>query len=231
MPGKLYIVSTPIGNLEDISTRALNVLSSVDLIAAEDTRKTKILLNHYNISKQLISYYSYNESKRIPELIENILKGSSVAVVSDAGTPGISDPAYKLIGTAIENNIPVVQIPGASAFLSALIVSGFNIEKFLFEGFIPIKKGRTSYLEKISAEPYTLVFYESPHRLLRTLTDFKKYFGDRKISISRELTKKFEETFRGNITESLIHFSKSKIRGEFVLVVEGASGTKKKHKF
>jgi 16S rRNA (cytidine1402-2'-O)-methyltransferase len=196
-PGTLYVVSTPIGNLEDISARGVSILSSVDLIAAEDTRKTKILLKHFNITKPLLSYHNYNETKRVPELISKLIGGLSIALVSDAGTPGISDPSYRIINAAIEQNIPIVAIPGATAFLSALIVSGFNIDRFLFEGFLPVKKGRKTFLEKLSSEPHTLIFYESPHRLLRTLDDFKQYFGDRYISISREITKKFEETFRG----------------------------------
>jgi 16S rRNA (cytidine1402-2'-O)-methyltransferase len=227
-PGTLYVVSTPIGNLEDISARGVSILSSVDLIAAEDTRKTKILLNHFNITKPLLSYHNYNETKRVPELISKLIGGLSIALVSDAGTPGISDPSYRIINAAIEQNIPIVAIPGATAFLSALIVSGFNIDRFLFEGFLPVKKGRKTFLEKLSSEPHTLIFYESPHRLLRTLGDLKQYFGDRYISISREITKKFEETFRGKISESIIHFSKSKIRGELVLVVEGALRAKKR---
>jgi 16S rRNA (cytidine1402-2'-O)-methyltransferase len=227
-PGTLYVVSTPIGNLEDISARGVSILSSVDLIAAEDTRKTKILLNHFNITKPLLSYHNYNETKRVPELISKLIGGLSIALVSDAGTPGISDPSYRIINAAIEQNIPIVAIPGATAFLSALIVSGFNIDRFLFEGFLPVKKGRKTFLEKLSSEPHTLIFYESPHRLLRTLDDFKQYFGDRYISISREITKKFEETYRGKISESIIHFSKSKIRGELVLVVEGALRAKKR---
>jgi 16S rRNA (cytidine1402-2'-O)-methyltransferase len=227
-PGTLYVVSTPIGNLEDISARGVSILSSVDLIAAEDTRKTKILLNHFNITKPLLSYHNYNETKRVPELISKLIGGSSIALVSDAGTPGISDPAYRIINAAIEHNISIVAIPGATAFLPALIVSGFNIDRFLFEGFLPVKKGRKTFLEKLSMEPHTLIFYESPHRLLRTLDDFKQYFGDRYISISREITKKFEETFRGKISESIIYFSKSKIRGELVLVVEGALRAKKR---
>jgi len=218
----LYIVSTPIGNLEDISIRAVEVLSSVDLIAAEDTRTTKILLDHYSIAKPIISYHSYNEERRIPELISKLKQGTSIALVSEAGTPGISDPAYKIIRTAIEQHIPLTVIPGASAFLSALIVSGLNVERFLFEGFIPIKKGRSTFLKKLSKEKYTIVFYESPHRLLRTLQDLKEIFGDRKISISRELTKKFEETYRGKISTAIDYFSKKNIRGEFVLTVEGA---------
>lgn len=224
--GTLYIVSTPIGNLEDISIRAINVLSGVDLIAAEDTRTSKILLDHYNIKKPVISYFSYNEDRRIPELIAKLKRGTSIALVSEAGTPGISDPANKIIRAAIDGHVRLVVIPGATAFLSALIVSGMNVDRFVFEGFIPIKKGRTSLLKKLSKEKHTIIFYESPHRLLRTLEDIKNIFGDRKISISREITKKFEETFRGKISTAINHFTKHNIRGEFVLILEGASAGK-----
>lgn len=220
--GTLYIVSTPIGNLEDISARAVSVLSSVDMIAAEDTRKTKILLDHFSLRKPVMSYFSYNELKRVPEFIEFMLSGSSIAVVSDAGTPGISDPAFRIINAAINEGISVIAVPGATAFLPALIVSGLDIDRFIFEGFLPVKKGRKSSLESLSREPYTLVFYESPHRLVRTLTELKQYFGDRMISVSREITKKFEETFRGRISDAMKHFLKARIRGEFVLIVEGA---------
>ncbi len=220
--GTLYIVSTPIGNLEDISIRAVKILSGVDLIAAEDTRKTKILLDHYGITKPIMSYYSYNEERRIPVLILKLKQGTSIALVSEAGTPGISDPAYKIIRSSIEQHIQLTVIPGASAFLSALIVSGLNVDRFLFEGFIPIKKGRSTFLKNLSKEKYTVIFYESPHRLLRTLRDLKDIFGDRRISISRELTKKFEETFRGRISTAIDYFSMKDIRGEYVLTVEAA---------
>ena len=159
-PGTLYIVSTPIGNLEDITYRAVNVLSTVDIIAAEDTRKTRILLNHYDISKPLVSYFSYNEARRIPELIAKLVNGSSIAVVSDAGTPGISDPAFKIIRAALDDKLPVVAIPGPSAFLPALITSGLPSHRFVYEGFLPVKKGRTSMLEALSLEERTIVLYE-----------------------------------------------------------------------
>jgi 16S rRNA (cytidine1402-2'-O)-methyltransferase len=221
--GTLYIVSTPIGNLEDMSVRAVNILSGVDLIAAEDTRKTKILLDHYKINKPMLSYFSYNEIRRTPELIAKLKAGSSIGLVSDAGTPGISDPAYRIVHEAVEEQIPVVAIPGPTAFLSALIVSGLPANRFVFIGFLPGKKGRKTMLEEICLLKETIILYESPHRLMRTLADLKEYCGDRNISISRELTKKFEETTQGRITDMIEHFSKHSPRGEFVLIIEGCS--------
>jgi 16S rRNA (cytidine1402-2'-O)-methyltransferase len=219
--GKLYVVSTPIGNLEDISHRAVKILSEVDLIAAEDTRTTLTLLHRYNIRKPLVSYHNYNEARRTPELTSKLQQGASIALVSDAGTPGISDPAYRVIQAALENDIEIVGIPGATAFLPALIASGLPGERFVFEGFLPVKKGRKTRLEQLRDEPRTIILYESPHRLLRTLDDLQHFLGDRMISVSRELTKKFEETRRGRISELLDHFMKSAIKGEFVIVVEG----------
>ena len=219
--GTLYIVSTPIGNLEDITFRAVKVLSDVDLIAAEDTRTTKVLLDRYNVYKPLVSYFSYNEARRTPELISKLKTGQSIALVSDAGTPGISDPAFRIIRAAIDAHIPVVAIPGASAFLPALTVSGLSTDRFVFEGFLPVKKGRKTKLEQMRTEPRTIVLYESPHRLLRTLQNLLEHLGDRQISVSRELTKKFEETRRGRISSIISYFSSHAIRGEFVLVVEG----------
>lgn len=220
-PGTLYIVSTPIGNLEDITFRAVSILSEVDLIAAEDTRTTKFLLNHYHINKPLVSYYSYNEERRVPELIEKLTSGSSIAVVSDAGTPGISDPAYKIIRSALEENIPIVAIPGATAFLPALIVSGLTSDQFVYEGFLPVKKGRKTFLTQLAAEERTIILYESPHRLLRTLDDLLEFLGDREISVARELTKKFEEIVRGKISSVIQHFQTHSKKGEFVLVIKG----------
>ncbi len=219
MSGILYIVSTPIGNLEDISLRAIKILSQVDLIAAEDTRKTKILLDHYNIHKPLISYYSYNEERRVPELIAKLKEGRTIAVVSDAGTPGISDPAYRLIKSAIENDIQIEAIPGASAVLPALITSGFAIKQFIFEGFLPVKKGRKTLLEQLKQEKETIVLYESPYRLIRTLQDIKSTLGNRNICVCRELTKKFEEVVHGRVDEVIAHFEKHTMKGEFVLVI------------
>jgi 16S rRNA (cytidine1402-2'-O)-methyltransferase len=219
--GTLYIVSTPIGNLEDITYRAVKLLAQVDLIAAEDTRTTKVLLNHYDIHTPLISYYSYNEARRVPELIEKLKRGGTIAVVSDAGTPGISDPAFRLIRKAIDEEIAVVSLPGPTAFLPALITSGLPVEEFVFEGFLPVKKGRQTMLTSLAQERRTIILYESPHRLLRTLNDLQKYMGDREMAVARELTKKFEEIVRGKISFVLQHFTKNPIRGEFVLIVHG----------
>jgi 16S rRNA (cytidine1402-2'-O)-methyltransferase len=221
MPGTLYLVSTPIGNLEDITYRAVRILSSVDLIAAEDTRKTKILLDHFNISKPMVSYHSFNERQRAPELISKLLAGQSVAVVSDAGTPGISDPAFYLVRSAIEKEIPIVPIPGPSAFTTALIVSGLPTDRFVFEGFLPPKKGRKTKLESLRSEPRTIILYESPHRVLKTLSDISTYWGNRYVVVARELTKKFEEIVRGPVQSVLQELSQKPQRGEYVLVVEG----------
>jgi 16S rRNA (cytidine1402-2'-O)-methyltransferase len=219
--GTLYIVSTPIGNLEDITYRAVNILSNVDLVAAEDTRNSGNLLKHFNIHKPLLSFYSYNESRRLPELIEKLKSGLSIALVSDAGTPGISDPAYTIIRAAIDENIPVVAIPGAAAFLPALVTSGLPIDRFVFEGFLPVKKGRKTKLEYLRDEDRTIILYESPHRILRTLNDLMEYFGDREIAVARELTKKFEEIRRGKLSEIITYYSSHTIRGEFVLIISG----------
>jgi len=221
--GVLYIVSTPIGNLEDISQRAINVLTEVDLIAAEDTRTTGNLLKHFAISKPLVSYHNFNEARRVPELIAKLKSGASIALVSDAGTPGISDPAYRIIHAAVEESIPVVAAPGPTAFLVAIIASGINCERFVFEGFLPVKKGRRTALERLKTEQFPIVLYESPHRLLRTLTDLRDTLGDRQASVSRELTQKFEETRRGTFSELIAYFSSKTVRGEFVLVIEGTT--------
>lgn len=222
-PGTLYVVSTPIGNLEDITFRAVRILSGVDLIAAEDTRTTLVLLRHYNIAKPLVSYYSYNEARRTPELVEKLASGSSIAIVSDAGTPGISDPAFRIIRAALDRGLPVVAIPGPAAFLPALIVSGLPTDRFVYEGFLPVKKGRKTKLESLASEDRTIVLYESPHRILRTLADLRMVLGEREVSVARELTKKFEEVFRGTLTAAHGHFASKSIKGEFVVVVAGAS--------
>ncbi len=220
--GTLYVVSTPIGNLDDISLRALRILAGVDLIAAEDTRKTKTLLDHFNIHKPLVSYFSYNEARRTPELIAKLKQGLAIGIVSDAGTPGISDPAFRIIRAALDEHLPVVAIPGPTAFLPALVSSGLPSDQFLFEGFLPVKKGRKTKLEALRAESRTIVLYESPHRLMKTLTELKAILGDRDAAVSRELTKKFEETVRGKLTEVIEYFSKHPVKGEFVIVVRGA---------
>ena len=220
--GTLFLVSTPIGHLADITLRALEVLKSVDLIAAEDTRHTGLLLSKYNLKAHLTSYHDFNQRNKAPQLIESLLGGKSIAVVSDAGTPGISDPAYNLVNLAIRNEIQVVPIPGPTAFVSALVMSGLPTDRFVFEGFLPIKSGRRKRrLEELKTEVRTILLYESPHRLLRTLGELFENLGDRRISVSRELTKKFEQTVRGRITAVKDYFSGKSIRGEFVLVVEG----------
>jgi len=223
----LYLVATPIGNLEDITYRAVKVLSSVDLIAAEDTRKTKILLDHYGINKSMISYYSYNEQKRSPQLIDKLLSGQSIALVSDAGTPGISDPAFHIVQQALEKGISVIPIPGPTAFVSALIVSGLPTDRFVFEGFLPLKKGRKTKLELLKSETRTIILYESPHRILRTLKDIFDFMGNRNVVVARELTKKFEEIVRGKIQSIIADISKELPRGEYVIIIEGYDKTEK----
>lgn len=222
MAGTLYIVSTPIGNLEDITYRAVKVLGTVDLIAAEDTRKTKILLDHYGISKPMLSYFSYNEKQRTPQLIEQLKGGKSIALVSDAGTPGISDPAHRIVIAALENSISIIPIPGPSAFLSALIVSGLPTHGFVFEGFLPVKKGRKTKIEELRIEPRTIVLYESPHRIVKTLTEIGNAFGERQVVVARELTKKFEEIVRGPLSFVLKEVSSKPARGEYVLLISGS---------
>jgi 16S rRNA (cytidine1402-2'-O)-methyltransferase len=219
--GTLFLVATPIGNLEDITYRAVKVLSSVDLIAAEDTRKTKILLDHYNINKPMMSYYSYNEKGRAPQLIEKLLAGQSIALVSDAGTPGISDPAFHIVQQALKKEIPIIPIPGPTAFISALIASGLPTNRFVFEGFLPQKKGRKTKFESLKPESRTIILYESPHRILKTLADVVAFFGNRRIVVARELTKKFEEIVRGNAEFVLAQLEKKTPRGEYVVIIEG----------
>jgi len=219
--GILYLVATPIGNLEDITYRAVKVLSSVDLIAAEDTRKTKILLDHYNINKPMMSYYSYNEKARAPQLIEKLLAGQSIALVSDAGTPGISDPAFHIVQQALENGISIIPIPGPTAFISALIASGLPTDRFVFEGFLPLKKGRKTKYESLKLEPRTIILYESPHRIHKTLAEIQNYFGNRNVVVARELTKKFEEIVRGSIQFVQSELQKKEPRGEYVVLIEG----------
>ncbi len=219
--GTLYVVSTPIGNMEDITLRAIRILRDVDLIAAEDTRTTGNLLRHHGIATPTISYYSHNERQRIPMLLERLRGGQSVAVVSDAGTPGVSDPAALLISAAIEEGFEVIPIPGASAALSALVASGLQMDRFHFEGFLPIKKRRQTRIAEVAQETRTVIFYESVHRLLKTLRELQAACGDRRVSVSREITKKFEETVRGSFAEVIAHFEDRPPKGEFVIVVEG----------
>lgn len=221
----LYIVATPIGNLKDITLRAIEILKSVDLIACEDTRRTKILTRHYEIDKPLVSYYEYNKITRGEYLIKLLKEGKNIALVSDAGTPGISDPGSHIIKLAIENKIPLTFIPGPTALIGALVLSGLPTHKFIFEGFLPAKSGaRRKRLRELKREKRTLIFYESPHRLLKTLKDILEILGDRKISTVRELTKKFEEITRGKVSEAIQHFQKQTPRGEFILVVQWFQG-------
>jgi len=222
MQGKLYIVPTPIGNLEDITLRALSVLKSVDLILAEDTRTSSFLLKHFNIDKPLRSNHQHNEHKILEELIELISAGKNIALISDAGTPVISDPGFLLIRECIKNELPVETLPGPTAFVPALVNSGLPCDSFIFAGFLPQKKGRQTKLISFKEENKTMIFYESPFRLLKALEEFKEYFGaNRKVSVSRELTKMFEETFRGTVEEAITYFNLKPVKGEIVIVVEG----------
>lgn len=227
-PGCLYVVSTPIGNMEDITLRALKVLGGVSLIAAEDTRNSKNLLRHYDISTPCISCFSRNERARIPEILDRLARNESIAIVTDAGTPGLSDPAGLVIAAAIDAGYPVVPLPGASALLAALVVSGLPMDRFLFEGFLPIKKGRQTRLRALTSEARTIVIYESVHRIQRTLRELLEHFGDRRISVCRELTKLYEEIYRGRMSDAVEHFESGTPRGEFVLVVEGATSIREK---
>ena len=221
--GTLYIVSTPIGNLDDITRRAVKVLEEVDAVVAEDTRKTSTLLQHLGISKTLISYHEHNEHKRTGELVRKLESGMSLALVSDAGTPGISDPGFLIVRECLKHNIPVVPVPGASALLAALTVSGLPMDRFVFEGFLPHKKGRKTRIETLKGEERTIILYESPHRILRTLGELRESFGDRQAVIGRELTKKFEEITHGTLTELERHFESKTIKGEFVLIIAGCN--------
>lgn len=225
MKGKIYLIATPIGNLEDITIRALKVLKEVDLVAAEDTRHTLGLLNHFEISKPLISYYKQNERVKSEILIQKVLEGKNIAVVSDAGTPGISDPGEEIVKQAIKENIEIVPIPGACAFVNALIASGLNTREFCFEGFLSAeKKEKKEKLEELKYETRTLIFYEAPHKLKGTLELMKEIFGDRKIVLAKEITKIHEEFIRGNISEILEKIEL--IKGEFVILVEGSLKSK-----
>lgn len=217
--GVLFIVPTPIGNLEDMTFRGIRVLNECTLIAAEDTRHTKKLLMHYNINTPTISYFEHNRFTRIPQIVDHLMSGKNVSVVTDAGTPGISDPAYKLIRATIENHIKVESIPGASASVTALSASGLPTDRFLFEGFLPHRKGRRKKLERLANLEATIIFYESPMRLIRTLNDILEFIGDRPAVIGRELTKVHEEYQRGKVSELINYFKENKPRGEFVVMI------------
>lgn len=218
----LYIVPSPIGNLKDITLRALEVLKDVDLILAEDTRTTSNLLNHYQITKPLTPYHQHNEHRVLQHLTEQLQSGKKMAIVTDAGTPGISDPAFLLVRECIRAGIQVETLPGATAFVPALVNSGLPINRFVFEGFLPQKKGRQTALKFLATEERTMVFYESPMRLVKTLEDFLQHFGaDRQCSVSRELSKMFEENKRGSVKEVLDYFKEKGVKGEIVIVVQG----------
>jgi 16S rRNA (cytidine1402-2'-O)-methyltransferase len=219
--GALYVVSTPIGNLGDITHRAAHVLAGVDLIAAEDTRTTRVLLDHLGIRTPLVSYHSHNEDRRARELIRRLREGRSVAVVTDAGTPGVSDPAHAVIAEAVANGVRVIPVPGASALLAALVAGGLPMDRFTFEGFLPVKKGRSTRLNALAAETRTIVLYESPHRVVRTVRDLLEKLGDRPAAVARELTKKFEEVIRGPLSGVLKQLERREPRGEYVVMVAG----------
>lgn len=219
---KLFLVPTPIGNLEDMTLRAIKVLKEVDTILAEDTRTSGKLLKHFEISTPMMSHHMHNEHKTVDSIIKRLQSGETFALISDAGTPAISDPGFLLTRACVQNNIEVDCLPGATAFVPALVNSGFPNDKFVFEGFLPVKKGRQTRLKLLAEETRTMIFYESPHKLIKTLAHFVEYFGEeRGISVSRELTKMFEETIRGTAKEVLEHYTAKPAKGEIVIIVEG----------
>ncbi|MGG6229587.1 16S rRNA (cytidine(1402)-2'-O)-methyltransferase [Tenacibaculum sp. SDUM215027] len=219
---KLYLVPTPIGNLEDITLRALKVLQEVDYILAEDTRTSGKLLKHFDIATPMQSHHMHNEHKTVDTIVKRIQSGETFALISDAGTPAISDPGFLLTRACVQHGVDVECLPGATAFVPALVNSGLPNDKFVFEGFLPVKKGRQTRLKFLAEETRTMIFYESPHKLLKTLANFAEYFGeDRQISVSRELTKLFEETKRGSVKEVLAYYTEKPAKGEIVVVVDG----------
>ena len=222
---KLYIIPTPIGNLEDITLRALRLLKEVSVLLAEDTRTSQVLLKHFGIERKLYSHHKFNEHATVDFVASRIEAGESVALISDAGTPGISDPGFLLVRTCLERGLEVETLPGATAFVPALVQSGFPCDRFCFEGFLPQKKGRKKRLAALSEEPRTMVFYESPFRVVKALGEMAEAFGsERRVSVSRELTKKFEQTVRGTLAEVKEHFEQTPPKGEFVIIVEGLTG-------
>ncbi|MBT3612063.1 MAG: 16S rRNA (cytidine(1402)-2'-O)-methyltransferase [Flavobacteriales bacterium] len=219
---KVYLIPTPIGNLEDITIRALRLLKEVDMVLAEDTRTTRKLFTHYDINTPLSPFHMHNEHKVLNKWIERLKSGETIALVSDAGTPAISDPGFLLVRECVRNDIEIDCLPGATAFVPALVNSGLPSEKFIFEGFLPAKKGRQTRLKVLAEEERTMIFYESPHRIVKTLSQFMEYFGDERIvSVSREISKMFEETKRGSMKEVKEYFEENKPKGEFVIIVEG----------
>ena len=228
---KLIVVPTPVGNLEDITLRAIRALKEADLILAEDTRTTSVLLKHYNINNKMQSHHKFNEHRIVEQIAQRIKSGENIALVSDAGTPAISDPGFMLVRECVQHNVEVECLPGATAFVPALVTSGLPNEKFCFEGFLPQKKGRQTRLKELATETRTTIFYESPYRLLKTLTQFAEFMGgDRQVSISREISKVHEETIRGTIDETIRHFTENDPRGEFVIVLSGHNRKKEKEK-
>ena len=219
---KLFLVPTPIGNLEDITFRSIRILNEVDLILAEDTRTSGKLLKHFDIKPPMQSFHMHNEHKVLDKMIDKLKMGIKIALISDAGTPGISDPGFLLVRACVEEGIDTECLPGATALIPALVQSGFPSDRFVFEGFLPPKKGRQTRLKQWSEETRTIVFYESPHKIVKTLSQLQEFVGaDRRLSVSRELSKKFEETVRGTVNELILHFSKKAPKGEFVIVLEG----------
>jgi 16S rRNA (cytidine1402-2'-O)-methyltransferase len=226
--GQLFLVATPIGNLDDISHRALEKLRTANVIACEDTRHTNILLQHWGIDTPRVSYHDHNKERRTPELLDRVGSGQQVALVTDAGTPGIQDPGVYMVRKALERGIEPVIIPGPSALILGLVLSGLATDRFAFEGFLPAKKGRNTRLESLAEEPRTLVFYEAPHRLAKTMSDLLQVLGDRQAALARELTKKFEEIQRGTISQLIEILSKTPPRGEYVIIVEGRKEHRKR---
>ena len=232
MEGKLFLVPTPIGNLEDMTFRAIRILKEADIILAEDTRTSAPLLKHFGIDKKAYSHHQHNEHQATSEIIKFLKEGKNVALISDAGTPAISDPGFFLVREAIKNELPVECLPGATAFVPALVNSGLPSDSFVFEGFLPVKKGRQTRFKKLAIEERTIVLYESPHRLLKTLEEFAQYLGaERQASVSRELTKMYEETVRGTLGEIKSHYENNILKGEFVICIAGAEESKKKTKY
>ena len=232
MEGKLFLVPTPIGNLEDMTFRAIRILKEADVILAEDTRTSAPMLKHFGIDKKAYSHHQHNEHQATSEIVKFLKEGKNVALISDAGTPAISDPGFFLVREAIKNDLQVECLPGATAFVPALVNSGLPSDSFVFEGFLPVKKGRQTRFKKLAEEERTIVLYESPHRLLKTLEEFVQYMGhDRQASVSRELTKLYEETVRGTLTEIKSHFENNILKGEFVICIAGAEAVKKKTKY
>jgi 16S rRNA (cytidine1402-2'-O)-methyltransferase len=230
--GKLYLVPTPIGNLEDITLRALRILKEADIILAEDTRTSAPMLKHFGISQKVYAHHQHNEHQSTNEIIRFLKEGKQIALISDAGTPAISDPGFFLVREAVKNELAVECLPGATAFVPALVNSGFPTDRFCFEGFLPVKKGRQTRYKALAEEERTLVFYESPHRILKTLEEMAMYFGaDRQVSVSRELTKLFEETVRGTVTEVKTYFETHPVKGEFVVCVAGKEDQRTKNKY